>query len=182
MRKFIGNTLLLLAYLILPSVMFAQTPVPDIPVTHVNISASFTGYDSAGKMVPANVDVFGVPIYRNPSATRGFDVDYKHVAVPSLGQRWELGQGCFWISPPKIKNLLIDTSNFVSTSCAGAGKLLSITDGNRFAYTLSQSVTYPIAGHMSWTVSYDYLRATGGIVGTLNKSFQSVGTGPSIHF
>jgi hypothetical protein len=172
----------ILAFLLLGSASFGQTPPPDVPITHVNISASFTGYDSKGKMEPANVDVFGVPIYRNTGATRGFDVDYKHVAVPSLGQRWELGQGCFWLSLPKVKNLLIDTSNFISTSCAGAGKLLSAKDGNRLAYTLSQSIAYPIAGHMSWTISYDYLRATGGIAGVVNKSFQSVGTGPSIHF
>jgi hypothetical protein len=175
----------LLLMLLSPTSGIAQvtTPVPaDIPVTHVTISGSFTGYDSNGKMVPATIDTFGVAVYRNTAATRGFDANYKHIAVPQLGQRWELGEGCFWISLPKVPNLLFDTSNFVSTSCAGAGKFLSSVDGNRLAYTLSQSITYPIAGHMAWTISYDYNRATGGIAGVVNKSFSSIGTGPQIHF
>jgi hypothetical protein len=158
-------------------------PVPvDVPVTHVVISASFNGYDSDGKYVTSTVDIFGVPIYRNVAATQGFDLNYEHIQVPSLGQRWELGLGCYWLSLPRIKNLLFDTSNFVATACAGAGKLLSVSDGNRMAYTISPSVTYPIAGHMAWSVSYQYLRATGGIAGVLNKSYNVVGTGPVIHF
>lgn len=179
-------TMIILA-LLLGGAANAQTPVTppvpaDIPVTHVSVSASFTGYDSNGKMVAANIDTFSVAVYRNPSATRGFNVAYEHIAVPDLGQRWEMGLGSYWFTLPKVKNLLLDTSNFVVTLSAGAGKLLSTTDGNRLAYTFAPSITYPIAGHMAWTVSYQYLRATGGIAGTVNKSFQSVGTGPLIYF
>lgn len=171
-----------LSFLAIPTRAQTPAPLPDVPVTHVSVSASFTGYDSKGKMVAANIDTFGVAIYRNTAATRGFNVSYEHIAVPDLGQRWEMGLGSFWFTVPKVKNLLIDTSNFVGTISAGAGKLLSATDGNRFAYTVSPSVTYPIAGHMAWTVSYQYLRANGGINGTVNKSFQSVGTGPILYF
>jgi hypothetical protein len=172
------------AVLLFASSCLAQTPPPpaDVPVTHVSISASFSGYDTNGKMVPANVDTFGIAIYRNAAATQGFDVNYEHIAVPDLRQRWELGLGCYWRELPKVKNLLLDTSNFIVTACAGAGKLLSATDGNRFAYTVVPSVTYPIAGHMAWTVSYQYVRATGGISGVVNKSYQSISTGPQIHF
>lgn len=174
----------LLFGLLFPVVAWAQAPPPpaDVPITHVSISAAFNGYDSNGKYQPANVDTFGVAIYRNAAATQGFNVAYEHVAVPSLGQRWELGLGSYWLTLPKVKGILFDTSNFVVTVSAGAGKLLSATDGNRFAYTVSPSVTYPIAGHMAWTVSYQYLRATGGIAGLVNKSVQSVGTGPIIYF
>ena len=158
-------------------------PLPaDVPVTHVSISANFNGYDSNGKMVPATIETFGVAVYRNSAATQGFNVSYEHIAIPDLGQRWEMGLGSYWLTLPKVKNLLFDTSNFVVTVSAGAGKLLSKTDGNRFAYTISPSVTYPIAGHMAWTVSYQYLRSTGGIAGTVNRSFQSVGTGPLLYF
>lgn len=185
---------LLLMVLLLPVIAGAQTPVtpaqlpplPDIPITHVSVSASFTGYDSNGKMVAANIDTFGVAIYRNAAATQGFNVSYEHIAIPDLGQRWELGLGSYWFNLPKVKGVLFDTSNFVATVSAGAGKLLSASDGNRFAYTVSPSITYPIAGHMAWTVSYQYLRATGGpgpgIAGAVNKSFQSVGTGPLLYF
>lgn len=161
----------------------AQTPpLPDIPITHVSISASFNGYDSGGKYVTSNVDTFGLAIYRNAAATQGFNVSYEHIQVPSLGQRWEMGLGSYYFTLPKIKNLLFDTSNFVVTASAGAGKLLSASDGNRFAWTVSPSVTYPIAGHMAWTVSYQYLRATGGIAGVVNKSYSVVGTGPLLFF
>lgn len=158
-------------------------PLPaDVPVTHVSISGSFVGYDSNGKMVVSNIDTLGVGIYRNTAGTQGFNVAYEHVAVPDLGQRWELGLASYWFTLPKVKNLLFDTSNFVVTVSAGAGKLLSASDGNRFAYTVSPSVTYPIAGHMAWTVSYQYLRATGGISGLVNKSYSAVGTGPILYF
>jgi hypothetical protein len=157
-------------------------PLPDTPISHVTVSASFVGYDSNGRMVPANVDTIGLPIYRNSSATQGFDVSYEHIAIPDLGQRWELGLGCYWYNPPKVKNILLDTSQLILTGCAGAGKLLSATDGNRFAYTIFPSVTYPITGHMAWTVSYQYVRATGGIAGTVNKSGQSIGIGPQLHW
>jgi len=170
--------------LLLAVISFAQAPVPlpDIPVTHVSISASFNGYDSNGKYVPSNIDTFGVAVYRNAAATQGFNVSYEHISVPSLGQRWEMGLGSYWLTLPKIKGLLFDTSNFVVTASAGAGKLLSTTDGNRFAWTVAPSITYPIAGHMAWTVSYQYLRATGGIAGTVNKSYSAVGTGPLLYF
>lgn len=158
-------------------------PVPaDIPVTHVSISGSFNGYDSNGKMVVSNIDTFGIAVYRNPAATQGFNVAYEHVAVPDLGQRWEMGLGSYWHAIPKVPNLLFDTSNWVFTVSAGAGKLLSASDGNRFAYTIAPALTYPIAGHMAWTVSYQYLRATGGISGTVNKSYSAVGTGPILYF
>jgi hypothetical protein len=160
----------------------AQTPLPDVPVTHVSISAAFNGYDSNGKYVASNIDTFGIGVYRNTAGTQGFNVSYEHVQVPALGQRWELGLGSYYLTLPKIKNLLFDTSNFVVTLSAGAGKLLSTTDGNRFAYTFSPAVTYPIAGHMAWTISYQYLRATGGITGVVNKSYSSVGTGPLLYF
>lgn len=161
----------------------AQTPpLPDIPVTHVSISASFNGYDSGGHYVDSNVDTLGLAIYRNAAATQGFNVAYEHIAVPTLGQRWEMGLASYWFTLPKIKGILFDTSNFVVTASAGAGKLLSASDGNRLAWTVSPSVTYPIAGHMAWTVSYQYLRATGGISGLLNRSYSVTGTGPVIYF
>ena len=183
--KVISRTVAVLAlFLGLALVGRAQAPPPpsDVPVTHVSISGSFVGYDSNGKMVVANIDTAGFGVYRNAAGTQGFNVAYEHVAVPDLGQRWELGLGSYWFTLPKVKNLLFDTSNFVVTVSAGAGKLLSKSDGNRFAYTISPSVTYPIAGHMAWTVSYQYLRATDGISGTVNRSYQSVGTGPILYF
>lgn len=130
--------LLFLGLLFFPLVAAAQTPpVPvDVPVTHVSVSASFTGYDSNGKYVAANIDTFGVGVYRNTAGTQGFNVAYEHIQVPSLGQRWEMGLGAYYFTLPKVKNLLFDTSNFVVTVSAGAGKLLSTTDGNRFAYTV----------------------------------------------
>ena len=170
----------------LGSSAWAQTvpPPADIPVSHISISASFNGYDSKGKMLPSTIDTLGVAVYRNTAATQGFNVAYEHIAIPDVGQRWELGLGSYWFTLPKVKNILFDTSNFVFTFSAGAGKLLSASDGNHFAYTVAPSVTYPIAGHMSWTASYQYVRATGGggIAGNINKSYSTIGTGPEIHF
>lgn len=175
-------TVVILALLLLPSGLMAQTPAPtpappDIPISHVVISATFTGYDSGGKMQAANIDTFGVQL------TKSVTVSYEHVQIPSLSQRWELGVAAYSFTFPKIKPLLFDSSNFVGTVSAGAGKLLSASDGNRFAFTFAGSVTYPIASHMGWQiVSYQYLRATGGISGTLNRSYQSASTGPIFYF
>jgi hypothetical protein len=181
MKRFIVLEVL---FLFIAAAVFGQAPPPpaDIPVTHVSISGSFNGYDSNGKYVVSNIDTFGVAIYRNAAGTQGFNVAYEHVAVPDLGQRWEMGLGSYWFTLPKVPNLLFDTSNFVVTGSAGAGKLLSASDGNRFAYTFSAAVTYPIAGHMAWTSSYQYLRATGGIAGVVNRSYSTVGTGPILYF
>lgn len=179
MRKLI----LALAFLIaVPA--FAQTtptPPPDVPITHVSMSATFSGYDSGGKYIAANVDTFGIAIYRNAAATKGFNVAYEHIQVPALSERWEMGLGSYWFSLPKAPNILIDTSNFVVTLSGGAGKLLA-PGGNHYAYTFSPSITYPIAGHMAWTVSYQYLHASGAVTGVLNKSYQSTSTGPLFYF
>ena len=150
---------------------------PDVPVSHVSITATFTGYDSNGKMVPGNIDTIGFQVTKNLNAA------YEHVAVPQLGQRWELGLLAYSFTLPKVKSLVFDSSNFVGTVSAGAGKLLSNSDGNRFAYTAAASLTYPIASHMGWQIlSYQYLRATGGIAGTVNRSYQTASTGPIFFF
>ena len=150
---------------------------PDVPTSHVSITATFTGYDSGGKMVEASIETFGVQF------TKNVNVAYEHIGIPTLGQRWELGLVAYSFTLPKVKSLVFDSSNFVGTVSAGAGKLLSNSDGNRFAYTAAASLTYPIASHMGWQIlSYQYLRATGGISGTVNRSYQSASTGPVFYF
>jgi hypothetical protein len=163
---------------LLASIASAQTAPPaDVPITHVVLSATFTGYDAQGKMQPANIDTFGLAV------TKSLTASYEHIAVPSLGQRWEMGLLAYTRTFPKIKALVFDSSNFTYTFSAGGGKLLSTTDGNRLAFTAGASVTYPIAGHMGWQViSYQYLHASGGITGVVNRSYQSASTGPLFYF
>ena len=180
MRKLVFAVLLLGA---LATLTGAQTPaLPDVPITHVSISATFTGYNSNGKMSPANIDTLGLPLMRNQAATQGLDVAYQHVAVPGLNQRWELGVATYWRTLPKVKTLLIDTSNFNVEVGGGGGKLLA-PDGNRIAFTVHGALSFPIAGHLTWQViNYQYLRAFGGSSGVLNNSSQSASTGPVLHF
>ena len=169
--------LLLLCLLLAPMTM-AQTPAPpDVPISHVSITATFTGYDSGGKMTPANIDTFGVQF------TKNVNLAYEHIQIPSLSQRWELGLVAYSFTFPKIKALLFDSSNFVGTVSAGAGKFLSSEDGNHFAYTAAGSITYPIAAHMGWQIlSYQYVKATGLGSGVINRSYQTASTGPVFYF
>ena len=168
----------------LPSVAQAQKPAPpDVPISHISIVASFSGYDSNGKMVPANNDVFSVALIQQKNGN-GFNVGYQHIQVPSLSQRWELGLVTYHGTVPKIKAFVFDTSNFVYAVSAGAGKFLSGPDGNHVAWTVSGSLNYPIAGHMAWqVVNYQYVYALGtasAIHGTISSS--QVTTGPVIYF
>jgi hypothetical protein len=157
---------------------FSQTPAPpDVPISHVNVSATFTGYDAGGKVHAANIDTLGVEF------TAHVTVAYEHIQIPDLSQRYELGVVNYHNTFPKIKGLLFDSSNFVYSFSAGVGKFLS-PEGNSLAWTVSPTITYPIAGHMGWQIiSYQYVKAFNGPAnGLVNKSFQSASTGPIFYF
>src|SRR5437899_12140053 len=107
---------LLIGFLLGSSAGAQTTPPPaDIPVSHISISASFNGYDSKGKMLPSTIDTLGVAVYRNTAATQGFNVAYEHIAIPDVGQRRELGLGCYWFKLQRVKNILIVNANYVFT-------------------------------------------------------------------
>ena len=178
--RFIVATLLLLCGIPL----FGQVQPPDVPITHVSVTASFSGYDSNGHMVPATNDTLGLTLIRQSNGNT-VNLAYQHIQIPSIGQRWEMGLLAYSGTVPKVKVIAFDTSNFVYVIAAGAGKFLSsVGDGNHLAWTVSGSLNYPIAAHMGWQViNYQYVRALGThdpISGVVSSS--QVSTGPVIYF
>ena len=108
MRKLIGNTFLFLAYLILPSVMFAQTPAPapSAPNADVNVSVTteyihFTN-GATGTMIEAvrpisNYWSLGYAQIVVPSAKSNFyllgpryDTDLQHIFKNSHPSKLDL--------------------------------------------------------------------------------------------
>lgn len=125
-------------------------------------------------MKAANIDTFGVDL------TEYVTIGYEHISIPDLSARYEFGVLNYHHTFPKIKGLAFDSSNFVYSFGAGAGKYLSPA-GNHWAETAFASLTYPIAGHMGWQIiSYQYVHSP--VAGVVDKSYQTASTGPILYF
>jgi hypothetical protein len=162
----------------------AQTPVvPDaIPVTHVSITANFTGISVNGTMQSATIDTFGLPLMQNASVTQGLNVSYQHTQIPAISQRWEMGEATYWRTLPKINAILVDTSNFNVSVSGGFGKMLSPT-GNKWSFLVNGAINYPITAHTQWQViSYQYQSTFGSVPVRGVLSYSSVSTGPVFSF
>lgn len=185
MRKLLSllGYVLIVGFFCSASVLAQAPALPDVPVSHVVLQASFSGYDSGGKMSPATNDVMSLAL-TNQTNGNGFNVAYQHIQIPDLGQRWEMGLLTYHGTVPKLKSLVFDTSNLVYAVSAGVGKFLSNSDGNHIAWTVSGSLNYPVSAHTGWQlINYQYVYATGtsgNIHGTVSSS--QITTGPMIYF
>lgn len=155
------------------------TPPPDVVPAHVSISGQFSGYDSGGKMVAANLDIVAVPV------TKHFTADYDHISVPNVGQRWELGNVSYQNHLPRIKAVVWDTSQLQYQVSAGLGKFLSsVGDGNHLAWDVAGALQYKLNKVVGWQlvrIQYVYALGTGGDVhGTISNL--GISTGPVFRF
>lgn len=177
-KRIFGFLLMVLLVLFLAPLGFAQA-APAVSV--VNISASATSFAGLKGTQPATIDTFGVQL------TKTVSVAYEHIGIPTPNWRAELGTLQYsntvdTFLPKSLKTkFVVDVSNLVATVGGGAGKLLTPT-GNHVAWTLHGGITRPLASHMGWQIfSYQYLRTTIG-AGVINKSYQTLSTGPLFYF